>query len=98
MPVCGIAGRECPSDCLEGNAVPDVRVFRDVFAIVVTYEITPVDLPECTDNGDRQKKINERDFLVAKHATEPVVHQSERKGGAPGRTKPSELQPGASLS
>ena len=60
----GITGRECPSNCLRRNTVPDMDVFSYVRGIVIINEIAMIDLPECYESSSRQKKTDPRNLFI----------------------------------
>jgi hypothetical protein len=64
MPIRGMTGRECPSNCLRCDTMLDMYVFGYVLAIVKVNEIALIDLPERQERSSRQKKINQQELLL----------------------------------
>jgi hypothetical protein len=56
MPVCGMAGGECPYDALHGKAVLYVPVLGDVERIIEINERAVRDLPESHKGGDDEEQ------------------------------------------
>jgi hypothetical protein len=73
MPVCGMTGRERPSNRLNRDAMPDVDVPSYVYIIVKISEIALTDLPESYDGSGCQKEVNQRNLLFPKCRTHPII-------------------------
>jgi hypothetical protein len=58
MPVCDMAGRECPPNSLYRNTIPNITIVGYVGDIVVNTEITMINLPECYAGCSRQENAN----------------------------------------
>jgi hypothetical protein len=73
MPVCGTTGRECPSNCLNRDAMPYMDVLSYVYAIVKISKIALTELLERYDGSDSQKEAYQQNLLFPKCRIHPIV-------------------------